>query len=170
MGFSPRGIRIPVGLWTLRMHPFRLFSWPSNLFSVIVTELAAPNQPGPQALDSVSAARTHICPKFLRREATTARAHELSKEQLIVAACGSEAQKPRARTTLRPADARLRPHRCRSAAALACAAEIIDAGRPTEGFRAESSQQRCPTSAHAGGPLADETRIEGVMVDGAPLP
>ena len=38
-------------------------------------------------------------------------------------------------------------------------------GRPLEGFRAESP---CPTSAPAGGPLADETPIEGVMVDGAP--
>ena len=92
--------------WLLAIH---------FLFSVIVTELAAPKQPGPQAFDSVSAARTHICPKFLRREATTARAHELSKEQLIVAACvGARRKTTRARHRCG-----LRTHGCARIAAAA---------------------------------------------------
>ena len=65
---------------------------------------------------------------------------------------------------VRPADARLRTHRCRSAAALAGAADIIDAAARRKGF----APNQCPTSAPAGGPSGDETQIEGVMEDGAP--
>ena len=97
---------------------------------------------GPQAL-TVGAAGTAFVPKDCVQEVRTAARTTGFQEQLSAAAGRRRAKRASVRAALRTQDARLRTHRCRSAAALACAAERIDTAARRKRFARNPMSDLC---------------------------
>ena len=149
------------------MHPFRLPGRGHPLFSFILScDWELRNNTGSAKVLTPSQLSDTA---FVQRTALTnlrlLRATIWSRATLSLPLGANRRSDARARTTAaygRTAANASLPQRCSSR--VCC--RNNSRGRPAEGFRAESSQQRCPTSAPAGGPLGDETRIEGATMVG----